>query len=173
MAKEFCKNDSNVPIILCGDFNSQPKSSVHQYLTTGTVNAKAIAPWYVLSRQRPPSSETEKTIEHESAKESNPEEEITSQLNELDISSLESTSTSVRYILDFTLNRFCRWLRILGVDAALETEEEERQRTKEGNIMIFQRCRDEGRSLVTTSSKLLSRKGKTPQKNPFVCLLYI
>jgi hypothetical protein len=161
MAKEFCKNENNTPIILCGDFNSQPKSSVHQYLTTGKVNAKSIAPWYVLSRRRPP-SKTEKKIDHESpTEESNPEEEISSQLNELNIS--EST-TSVRYILDYTLNRFCRWLRILGVDAALETEEEERQRTKEGNISIFQRCRDEGRALVTTSSKLLSRKGKT--KNP-------
>jgi hypothetical protein len=40
----------------------------------------------------------------------------------------------LRYMLDYTLNRFCRWLRILGLDAALETEEEERLRTKEGKL---------------------------------------
>jgi hypothetical protein len=44
------------------------------------------------------------------------------------------TAPEVRYMLDFTLNRFCRWMRILGLDAALETEEEERERTKEGNM---------------------------------------
>jgi uncharacterized protein with PIN domain len=33
-------------------------------------------------------------------------------------------------MLDFTLNRFTRWLRILGIDAALETDDEERERTQ-------------------------------------------
>jgi uncharacterized protein with PIN domain len=35
----------------------------------------------------------------------------------------------VKYMLDFTLNRLARWLRILGLDAALESDKEERQRT--------------------------------------------
>ena len=35
----------------------------------------------------------------------------------------------VKYMLDFTLNRLTRWLRILGLDAALETDKEERKRT--------------------------------------------
>jgi hypothetical protein len=39
-------------------------------------------------------------------------------------------TSSVKYMLDFTLNRFTRWLRILGIDARLETDEEERERTK-------------------------------------------
>ena len=37
---------------------------------------------------------------------------------------------TVKYMLDFTLNRFTRWLRILGIDARLETNDEERERTK-------------------------------------------
>ena len=37
---------------------------------------------------------------------------------------------TVKYMLDFTLNRFTRWLRILGIDARLETDDEERERTK-------------------------------------------
>ena len=41
-----------------------------------------------------------------------------------------TVSSPVRYMLDYTLNRFTRWLRILGIDAALETEEEERERTR-------------------------------------------
>ena len=40
----------------------------------------------------------------------------------------------VRYMLDYTLNRLCRWLRILGIDAAIETEEEEKERTKEAKM---------------------------------------
>jgi uncharacterized protein with PIN domain len=36
--------------------------------------------------------------------------------------------------LDSTLNRFCRWLRILGLDAALETEKEEEERTRDGKM---------------------------------------
>jgi mRNA deadenylase 3'-5' endonuclease subunit Ccr4 len=41
---------------------------------------------------------------------------------------------SVKYMLDFTLNRFTRWLRILGIDARLETEEEEKERTTGQNM---------------------------------------
>lgn len=40
----------------------------------------------------------------------------------------------VKYLLDVTLNKFTRWLRILGQDAALETAEEERLRTGEGEM---------------------------------------
>lgn len=42
--------------------------------------------------------------------------------------------SSVMYVLDYTLNRFTRWLRILGVDATLETLEEEKERTSGGNM---------------------------------------
>eukprot|EP00978_Attheya_sp_CCMP212_P000658 scaffold1312_cov54-Attheya_sp.AAC.2 len=63
----------------------------------------------------------------------------------------------VRYLLDFTLNRFTRWLRILGIDAALETDQEEKERTKEGRM-----CRVERRTLLTTSNRLLRRKDCPP-----------
>ncbi len=39
----------------------------------------------------------------------------------------------VKYLCDFTLNKFTRWLRILGLDAILETDEEEKLRTGEGS----------------------------------------
>lgn len=40
----------------------------------------------------------------------------------------------VRYLLDINLNKFTRWLRILGLDATLETVEEEKLRTGEGQM---------------------------------------
>ena len=73
-----------------------------------------------------------------------------------------SPPPQVRYLLDATLNKLCRWLRILGQDCALETDEEEKQRTKEGNMVIFQRCRHERRTLVTTSTRLMLRKDCPP-----------
>lgn len=40
----------------------------------------------------------------------------------------------VKYHLDYTLNRFTRWLRILGIDATLETLDEENERTSGGKM---------------------------------------
>ena len=51
--------------------------------------------------------------------------------------SSEGTSNDappVRYLLDITLNKFTRWLRILGLDATLETADEEKLRTGEGKM---------------------------------------
>lgn len=68
----------------------------------------------------------------------------------------------VKYMLDYTLNKFTRWLRILGIDAALETAEEEIQRTKFGKSAIFDRCKKERRTLITTSYRLTLRSGCPP-----------
>jgi uncharacterized protein with PIN domain len=64
----------------------------------------------------------------------------------------------IRYLLDASLNKLCRWLRILGQDAALETDDEEKLRTGKGEMVIFQRCKDENRTLVTTSPRLMQRR---------------
>jgi hypothetical protein len=111
---------------LCGDFNSQPGGPVHQYLVKGFVNARLAAPWY-----RHFYSEGEEGTDLEPGS----VEGVTSSLGHVSISDVASHSNpKVRYMLDYTLNRFCRWLRILGIDAALESEEEERLRTKEGKL---------------------------------------
>jgi mRNA deadenylase 3'-5' endonuclease subunit Ccr4/uncharacterized protein with PIN domain len=57
-----------------------------------------------------------------------------------------NTNTSnPKYMLDYTLNKFTRWLRILGLDAALETSDEEQIRTQRGcvvvQIPVFEHCR--------------------------------
>lgn len=68
----------------------------------------------------------------------------------------------VRYLVDASLNKFCRWLRILGQDVGLETEEEEIQRTKHNDFQIIDRCKREHRALVTTSPKLMQRRNCPP-----------
>jgi len=69
----------------------------------------------------------------------------------------------VRYICDYTLNKFTRWLRILGLDVTLETEAEEKERTTiGGKIALFDHCKRERRTLLTTSYKLLLRKDCPP-----------
>lgn len=120
--KLFCKGD-DIPIVLCGDFNSDPGSHVYRHITTESINARMTAPWYRErpTRKAPPSNDTSL---------------LTEQIQKLEVSgkSPQSRSREVRYMLDFTLNRFCRWLRILGVDAMLETEDEEKLRTKDGKL---------------------------------------
>jgi len=146
--KRFSGNEDH-PVILCGDLNSKPGGPVHTYFTQGRVNAKLCAPWY-------DNGDRDEKIEDLS----NIIESTRGLFEGLNLE--RSPSSPLRYILDFTLNRFCRWLRILGIDAALETDEEEIERTKNGNLVIFARCRDEGRTLITTSSKLLQRKDCPP-----------
>jgi hypothetical protein len=134
-AKAFCQGGT--PFILCGDFNSKPNSHVHRYLAKGVVNAKFAAPWYYTDDEEDSgkAKENEKvaisTQVGDPSKTASPEDIIVSGLQDLTIVSESPKEPQVRYLWDYTLNRFCRWLRILGLDAALETEEEERLRTKE------------------------------------------
>ena len=44
------------------------------------------------------------------------------------------SSTTPKYLLDITLNKLTRWLRIMGLDAELENEEEEKARTGDGKM---------------------------------------
>jgi uncharacterized protein with PIN domain/mRNA deadenylase 3'-5' endonuclease subunit Ccr4 len=145
--EKFAQGD---PVIFCGDLNSQPNGPVHEYLTKGSVSAKATAPWYNLHH-----SDNEQTATPNVA-DTEPHELKIDQLR------IKDSSPQIKYLLDFTLNRFARWLRILGVDAALETDSEEIQRTKHFKFEIFERCRKECRTLITTSSKLLLRKDCPP-----------
>lgn len=58
-------------------------------------------------------------------------------IHEAPLSNKGEAYAGPRYMLDFTLNKLTRWLRILGIDAALETEGEERARTKDGNMYVL------------------------------------
>lgn len=142
--KAFAEKDE--PVLYCGDLNSQPSSPVHQYLSKGVVNAKGVAPWY----RQPDLTDgagVEGTVataavddiadgieaisirENEVGRDHADEEKKEEKGDEK-----EEEEPTIRYLLDYTLNRYARWLRILGIDAALETEEEEIQRTKHANL---------------------------------------
>ena len=140
---------NGIPVVICGDFNSQPKSCVHTYLTTGTVNATQIAPW------NPCTWNSDEPIITHSDTTSDIVDPAVQQLEHLH---LGQKKPSIRYLCDYTLNRFTRWLRILGIDCALETMEEEIMRTKNDNNQLFHRCRTEQRTLVTTSTKMILRR---------------
>ena len=150
------------PIIICGDFNSKPTSIVYQFLTQSIVDARMVAPWYhyyftqqqqqqqqqhdvisngivrkefksspsILSKNKDENnniSNNENTLGMETI-------DLNHNKNDNDIPNNNHDGIEIRYLLDYTLNRFTRWLRILGIDAALETKEEEYQRTRHGNM---------------------------------------
>jgi uncharacterized protein with PIN domain/mRNA deadenylase 3'-5' endonuclease subunit Ccr4 len=164
-ATAFLKDD-NEPVVMCGDLNSLPGSCVHTYLAKGVVNAQSVAPWYRAG--------TSTTTQANQEMDADAVCSMTDRASTLSITQhgfangftglskqqqyLQIPQKQVRYLLDYNLNRLCRWFRILGLDAGLETEDEERMRTKEGKIKLFDRCREEHRVLVTTSNKLLLRK---------------
>lgn len=104
--------------------NSQPGSPVYDYFVHGVVNAKNAAPWYNHNIRNFQEEELSDLMVDLSIQQTSPPESTT------------SDPPQVRYLLDYTLNRLCRWLRILGIDAALETEEEERMRTKDGKLYV-------------------------------------
>ncbi|GMI11669.1 hypothetical protein TrLO_g5489 [Triparma laevis f. longispina] len=139
-SSSFDSYGNMVETIITGDFNSMPtdgNGGVYDFFVGGEADAVRV-------RERCYDYFYDKV------------DECSDSLNSMIISS------SPRYILDFTLNRLCRWLRLLGFDAALETEEEERGRCERRGCPIFERCRRERRGLVTTSSRLIGRKECPP-----------
>lgn len=114
--------------------NSQPDSPVYQYFVKGVVNAKNAAPWY--------NHNIRNFQDEENLSEGMSNLSIQTQSQANAATNVDPTNPTsphphqVRYLLDFTLNRLCRWLRILGIDAALETEEEERLRTRDGKLYV-------------------------------------
>lgn len=64
----------------------------------------------------------------------------------------------VRFLCDGTLTRLARWLRLLGVDTALEDKMSQERRTQWNDFStLFERARSEQRVLVTTSTSLVKR----------------
>ena len=95
------------PVIVCGDFNSLPRrgdGGVHDFWTLGRGDATEVRDriWNFYADEALADAAAEALPDKEGMGRRQP-----------------------RYILDYTLNRLCRWLRLLGLDAALETEEEE------------------------------------------------
>ena len=162
-AKAFLQRDDE-PFVFCGDLNSKPQGAAYTYLVRGVMNGKLVAPWY----HQVQLGDAALNVADGSAEDD--DDDIHSladrMTRELSLSSDDSWNTPfeprVRYMLDNTLNKLCRWLRILGQDAALESDVEERLRTQEAIFGIFDRCKDERRTLVTSSRRMLSRRDCPP-----------
>jgi len=131
------------PVVLCGDLNARPNGVTHSYLRKGWINAhRYVAPW------RQSAAGVEINVEDDD------DDNLKNLTNRLSL----QQEKPMRYILDATLNKFCRWLRILGIDTALETEEEEKMRTSSNpKMVLLDRCREEDRVLITTSKRLVGR----------------
>ena len=180
-AQKFVKQDE--PLLFAGDFNSRPHGCTHTYLTQGFINAKRVAPWYGYTHfntdaetdyktQFGKSSKTTNSFEVFEDKQSDEDNHVetsdenkgnasialANQLSSMTLNDDKRELGSVRYIMDATLNKICRWFRIMGIDTALETEAEEQMRTKENKFVIFDRCREEQRTMITTSTKLMHRR---------------
>jgi uncharacterized protein with PIN domain len=171
-AKAFCRPGER--LVLCGDLNSKPGGAVHTYLAQGSVPAKKYAPWYrmydrELECQEDEAQRVGKGVDDSGANgegdntgSRHEDSDLVDQLSALRLTSDAPPMGSPRYLLDATLNKLCRWLRILGLDTALETDEEEKLRTGQGKMILFERCRGEKRTLVTTSTRLQSRSDCPP-----------
>jgi hypothetical protein len=111
------------------------------------LNAKLAAPWYSPTnlidklKDKPPATDTELLAN-----------DLSKALS-LDNNELTSSSAPIRYLLDFTLNRFCRWLRILGIDSVIETEQEEKLRTKDGSLYVSDHQQEETQLGVANKCK--------------------
>lgn len=161
------------PVVLCGDLNSRPGGVTHSYLSNGFINAKLVAPWYSLGphdedTSTPLTTQTISTNEKKSHIDSTADTVSESLIDGLEILNFNKEKKpspkfvydkpKIRYLCDASLNKLCRWLRILGQDVALETDNEEKLRTGVGEMVIFDRCLKERRTLVTTSPRLMQRR---------------
>ena len=174
-AKKFAF--ANEPVVFAGDLNSRPRGCAHSYLTHGRINGKLVAPWYAYHHYNI-DVEIDYQAQFGDAKEKNKSnvgdnvsdgknivdigddvsKKLGNKLSSITLNDEQRTLGPVRYLLDATLNKLCRWFRIMGIDAGLETEEQERMRTKQGKFVVFDRCRQEQRTLITTSTRLMARR---------------
>jgi mRNA deadenylase 3'-5' endonuclease subunit Ccr4 len=154
-----------IPLI-CGDMNSKVNSAVYKYFVEGKMDARLVAPWSFhydeleeqeeLAKQMSELSmgadqdpvlfedddrqEIQRDSHYNIGKETNniPIVDKNIAKTQEDVDSLEYNISppTVKYLLDVTLNKFTRWLRILGQDAALETADEERMRTIDAKMYV-------------------------------------
>ena len=103
----------NAPIIFAGDTNSQPGGPVHEYFSKGSVDAKAVAPWYnqdPVRYQANPFDTGRKTKDDNDIAQSLGNMSLVNAGVNSSASNIEKIDSpkSPRYLLDFTLNRLCR-----------------------------------------------------------------
>ena len=90
---------SSVRIVIAGDFNSLPSSDIYYNMT---LEDFFNTPVYVYESKDGDRKDSKKTVVY-------------------DIRTSHMTGPTTRFICDANLNRLCRWMRVLGIDTALES----------------------------------------------------
>jgi uncharacterized protein with PIN domain/endonuclease/exonuclease/phosphatase family metal-dependent hydrolase len=144
-------NSSNLlPVILTGDFNSFPHDDLYNLITGQRVLSKA---QYFLLYDNSATRPQERT---------------------LGLKSLYGPNT--KFLCDFSLSKLVRWMRILGIDVAMDSWESGKESTnptttfgpevgpkltseekKNSIILFFARAKKEKRVILTSSKTLLDR----------------
>jgi uncharacterized protein with PIN domain len=129
LKKKVLEFSNNLPIILCGDFNSKPESNTINIISQGKQNF----------------------LEGDSYCFPKFDDNIETK-KEIILKGKEA-----RFIADESLNKLCRRLRLLGIDCALESDESFKLRTsskrgcKENYKILFDEAKSEQRVILTTS----------------------
>lgn len=92
-----------------------------------------------------------------------------------DLNSSYLRGRGTKFLCDANLNRLCRWMRVLGIDTALESAESAEKRTGKARpadlfFSLFQRARAERRVIITGSKRMQQLAGSALSTT--VLLLY-
>ena len=95
-------NSYHPPLILTGDFNSFPSSHIYRLITSSNINE--------LLNVSDDSKSLEKSFRH-----------FFSRWKRLRDSNSVLYGPDTKFLCDSSLSRLCRWMRVLGIDAALDS----------------------------------------------------
>lgn len=146
--------------LLTGDFNSEPTSQQYAAVTCGrpihpivrqdAMFAAKNAVSTVLVRRRSSIGVPMKEKEYDM---------ISGEFPRLGLDDGEDDDEETRFLCDTTLTKLARWLRLLGVDTAIEDRASQERRAFYNDFdPLFSRVRSERRILVTTSTNMQKRR---------------
>lgn len=120
------RKNEEMPVIMCGDYNSLPESELYGVITDEGGYDPAIEDFSL--------------------------PKLLSKAHSLD-------GGAPKFVADHSLNRLCRWMRVLGMNVALESKESQnaRQSRKSDFAELFQHAKDQRRIILTTSKQMLER----------------
>lgn len=131
-----------VATIVTGDFNSEPNTAPLSAMCTGA----ALAPM--------PRKECHVAARIAVARVKRWKKQTDASSNVMGFMSGEDT----RFLCDATLTKLTRWLRLVGVNTAIEDRASQELRAQTNDFLpLFNRAREERRVLVTTSSTMYKR----------------
>ena len=138
LVKRFGTEDDVLPpLVLGGDFNSMPTSDLYKRITKAHLFTGSI-----FSRLDD-GADKESAIQREMAQ-----------------SSTLLCGPGTKFLADHSLKKICSWLRLLGIDCAMEDDKCHQERTKKplANFEpLFTRAQQEQRVILTSSRKVQER----------------